>query len=447
MASQIVIRGNGVVLHLAGSGLPHDGSIDGWEDQATSPYRLSMNEATGNVWTPTIATPLPYGRGYTRYGEVQEVVGVQGYADSHDNAVTLIHRLRQFLGYTGTAPILQVQPDGATDPVYFTLGDVVVQELPQFINEEAGNFVVRFAVSWTRSPFAGRLATWDTLANATQIKNTGAATLGVGPDNVVAMTSFVGDMVTEGQPLNVTVDNAGYTAWAAPIETLILATVIDTTSTYVTNTSSLSTTSVAGELKATITGIPSSPLLTRADVKGRIMARTTGGGASLEIQARVALGNTDPFHVGPWVQAVGDVYLDLGPVESPLYDLTVSGSPTLQITIYARSLSGASTGGAMVSVQWLNCLTFGKSSAMTASRFVLETFVARAARPALPMPARIRSSTSSAAFGVWRGEAPRFTSSGSNAQLFVAWSGAATEQADVTITHAPLWRSFAGEDA
>jgi len=455
-----ILGGDDGILYLTGAGPTWNGGAgDVWQSQAASPFRLSMNETTGGIWTPTAPPRVevydggpPFRIGAARrargYGNVTEQVGVHIKATTHDRATRLLQELRWKLagGLTCREPILVIQPDGATHPTYHTILSATVQELPSFINQEARGDLLRAIITWTLAPFGG-FTTPDPVVSAASVGNVGTGS----PSNVLAFSSFIaGDLIYDGEPLNITVDGTG-TGWSAPASRLMIAVVPQTNGrVYTANTSSLVTSSTVGALLATISSIPATQLYTNPGLRGRVLCRITSAGSNLEVQARVAIAGGDAFHQTPWVRANPGtstaVMVDLGPIPHPLYNLPYTGSPTLTIYIHARSTNGSATAGSLAYVEWLSAYSVGETPSFIMAPVTIETFVAQTGRPCLPIPARVRTDRQ---FLPWRGRPPMLIA---NSYLYFMWRGSTgggnghitSEQALVTVTHAPLYETLRG---
>lgn len=467
-----IIDADGVSIYLSGrGGQVYTGTDTPWTAQSTTPFKLANNDKTGNVWTPSAPPPIVIERGappfrvgadpvVRGYGNVDEPIGFQGYATTHDAMVGLLRLLRRALGsaLTSRPAILAVQPDGASQPAYFEILSAWVQEqADSTMGGEArsaaqlaagARAVLRGVIQIRRTPFAGRLGGGETVINGVTVANTGTG----GTANTASMgTSGSGDQTTAGGPLNVTVDSSGL-PWASQTADLFLATVASRA--YTANTTNLAGVSntTTGVNVTTISGVNVANFLTTRGLTGRVMLRATGVNTHLEVQVRCALTNGDVFFVSPWVRASGSgsvsVLLDMGRVPVPIYRLGLAGTPTLDIQVWVRSATGTNTAGTLGYVEWLACYTFGGVLSFTMpNQLYLESFVSRSGLPALPHP-RPRAYTSSLRDVLaWRGRPPIYLP---GAALYAAWRTPAsnahvtTEQAIITATHAPLYHTLRG---
>lgn len=465
MPSSIFITdADGTTYHLAGTGASYTGSGSPWTSQATSPYQLSMNDRTP-VWTPTAAPPLvaldggpPFrigadlaGRGL---GPVEEAVGLQMYASSHDNAVALLRLLRRALNTaTLTRPcILGVQPDGASQTVYYEILSATVQETTDFINQEAavGTKILRATITWVRSPLGGRLSSGETLINGVTIANTGTGS----PDNVEALgSSGTGEYYPEGGPLNIRITPSA----GSPIGEIFLATVASRA--YTDTSDSMATSSTSGVATGGAT-LSAATFVTTRGVRGRIMLRVTNASDTLEVQAIVSgASGTGPIYTSPWVRASPSgsgtsVLLDMGGFQPRyLYQEGQASTTNLSLTVRSRSTTGAATTGTLDYIEYLVYYTFcsvTRSTGASSYTTVVEQFYERSGRPAIPRP--IIAYTHNAGNFEFvervRGRAPIYLPS---ASLYAAWRGTVTQNihttsqtATLTATHAPLFYTLRG---
>lgn len=453
MPSSIFITdADGTTYHLAGTGASYTGSGSPWTSQATSPYQLSMNDRTP-VWTPTAAPPLVAldGRGL---GPVEEAVGLQMYASSHDNAVALLRLLRRALNTaTLTRPcILGVQPDGASQTVYYEILSATVQETTDFINQEAavGTKILRATITWVRSPLGGRLSSGETLINGVSVSNTGTGS----PDNVESLgSSGTGEHYPEGGPLNVRITPSA----GSPLGEIFLSTVASRTFTDTNN--SLVTSSTTG---TTITtgSISAATFVTTRGVRGRLLFRITNASSTLEVRTVVSgSSSTNPLYTSPWVRASPsgsgvNVLLDMGGfLPRYLWQEGQASTTNLTFSVEARSTTGAATTGVLDYWEYLVYYTFcavTRSSGASNLTTVVEQFYERSGRPAIPRPLTAYTHTSGTFEFVERvrGRPPIYLPS---ASLYVAWRGTVTQNehttsqtATLTATHAPLFYTLRG---
>ena len=268
MAENTRLISGGVNYYLNGR-TKYTGSGTPWTAQATTPFLLSMNEETP-TWTsapaPTVpilggGPPFRLGRSLITksYDTVTEQVGLQMYASTLDNAIVLLRMIRQVLNTAqfDSPCILAYQPDTATNATYHEILYADVAETPSFLYEHpSGVRVFRAIVTWVRSiGFAGALTT---LINAATIQNRSSGS----PDNVESLGTPVGDLIYEGQPLNLLLDPS------AVVNRVYLATVYERVNTSVTNSQTTPTVANFTGAAATVTNARN-----RSGLKLRILAR------------------------------------------------------------------------------------------------------------------------------------------------------------------------------
>lgn len=465
MASSItLIDHDGTTIHLAGTGTSYTGSGSPWTSQATSPYQLSMNDRTP-VWTPTAAPPMvaldggpPFRIGadlaMRGVGPVEETVGVQMYASSHDNAASLLRLLRRALNTAAlTRPcILGIQPDGASQMVYHEILSATVQETTDFINEEASvsTKLLRATITWVRSPLGGRLSSGETLINGVTISNTGTGT----PDNMESLgSSGTGEFYNEGGPLNIRITPSA----GSPNGEIFLATVASRTFTDTNN--SLVTSSTTGASITTGTAAAATFVTTRG-VRGRLLFRITNASSNLEVRTVVSgASSTNPIYTSPWIRASPsgggvNVLLDMGGF-APRYFYQEGQATTtdLSFSVQARSRDGSATTGVLDYHEYLVYYTFcavTRSTGATSYTTVIEQFYERSGRPAIPRPL-IAYTHNAATFQFVervRGRPPIYIP---GASLYAAWRSLITvnehttsQTATLTATHAPLFHTLRG---
>lgn len=480
MASNIwLIAADGVntVYFLSGLTGKYTGSGTPWTTQANSPFVLANNDATGNVWTAQAAqTQAIYGGGppyrigasliAKGWGNVTETVGLQIRATTHDNAVFLLRRLRQVLNTAlFTLPCrLAVQPDGATNVAYYEIYHADVQELPNYIWEKANNlFTLRVAVTWTRSAFGGLLTTAETAISAQTFANTGTGT----PDNVVGYNTMSGDLIHEGQPLNVVFAPANVAGRS--LARLYLASYFSRTYSTVAG-APFSTSSTTGVTFYTHTNWNATSVLTNRGIKPRQVLRCSSAPSSnLQLRIRMFFAAASlgvPFYTGPWFTPLASSwYVDCGTFPTDVIrrskDLT---SQSIIFQLQGRSTNGSS---ASISPTYLEQLLYydwcrldqGTAGLLTTdgtNYLLVDQFAEQSQAALLPHYPGLALSvlTTTPADEVWtvRGTLPRYYE---GAGLYAAWQDqnsttpadlehTTTRQATVTVTHAPLYRTLRG---
>src|SRR5262249_27246940 len=94
---------------------------------------------------------------------------------------------------------LIVTPQGATNIMYAEIYSATVQEDVTWLNPTGGFGEFHATITWTRSPFFGMVSAGETLLNGVTFTNTGT---GVN-NNTQAFATGSGDLIYEGQPLNI----------------------------------------------------------------------------------------------------------------------------------------------------------------------------------------------------------------------------------------------------
>lgn len=243
--NSVSIISGGTTYFLSGSTkTAYTGSGTPWTAENTSPYRLSLNDATP-IWVPQAASAAmqytggpPFRLGaapvYRGYDNLTESVGVHMYATSADNAIFLLRQLRQILNTAlfTYPPLLAVQ--SGTNTTYYEIYSADVQETSGYLVE--GNSTAQFmraTITWVRSPLGGS-ASLTTAINAQTFTNNNSA----GGANLTLGT-ITGDLANEGQPLNITITPAAAKIyWQAYLATIASTAYTATASTLTTTSSS-----------------------------------------------------------------------------------------------------------------------------------------------------------------------------------------------------------------
>jgi hypothetical protein len=468
MPNQSRLISGGTTYYLEG-GSEYTGSGTPWTVVTTSPYEIAMNDVAGANWTPQAALRQevygggpPFGDGqtliYNSYGNVTETVVIQCRATSHDNAVFLLRQLRQILNTAlfSTPCQLAVQPNGATNAVYFEIYGADVQEHPGFVNEEAANVaagsaLVRAVVTWRRSAHGGYLSAGETLINAGSFKNTGTGS----PDNVEAFSAGVGEMITEGGPLNIkflptTASSDPATIYLASISSRV----------YQAFTGSSTTTSTTFVSIGSPSAFTATSLLTSRGLKVRAIGRFSAMSANAEIRLQYGTAAYVLQTTRGVVPGVGTATLvDFGVLLLPSqYLASVTAADDIAMAMYVRSIDGSAVAVTCGYVEVLLYYDFcqisvaGNQNMTVASNEYLyvDSYVSKTNYPALPRPiprARIYSSADVMNYVCEiRGSVPRYYS---GASLYAAWVNISdlhttTWAATISAFHAPLFKTLRG---
>jgi hypothetical protein len=369
---------------------------------------------------------------------VTETVGIQLRATSHDNAVFLLRYLRQVLSRAvfDVPCMLVVQPDGATNNVYYQIYHADVQETPDYLKEaRSGAYIFRAAITWTRSPFGSTTGTGLIAINAGSFANLGTGS----PDNVEAFASLAGDLIYEGQPTNISVDPA-----AAAV--ICLASVHNRT--YSTTESGNKTTSSTTGATATMNTPAVDIVASNNALRGRCLMRLTNSTTSnsqLRVEMRVTSSGALLF-AGPWCTPTSGIatVVDCGGVPLDAIRSASGALSTIQLSIGYRSTNGASTTVGLASNDWLLYYDFCRVDATIAvgTRLDLNCLPGVGDRPNISSGVPVALVTSGGTLidrGLCRGTAPHVRQ---GASLYVAWlqSGdvhSSADTASVTVRYGP----------
>lgn len=452
-----IISGGSTYYLVNSSGSPTaGGSATG---ASTTPYSIQAAD-----WTLTAAPrqtiyaggpPFRVGSSplYSGYGNVTETLGIGIMASSANNMAELIRQLRRILNTAlyDTPAVLYWLPTGATSPTYFEIYSADVQEVGDWNNPAAGFTQALVNVTIMRG-IGGRLSSGETLLNAVTFNNTGTG----GTDNLASLgSSGAGDLVNDGQPLNVQITPASGSVWA----TFYAASV--TARDYVTSGVAGTFTGLAGGGVVTTTGLASATTPyppSTGPSQLRVLLRGTGS-SNAQVRAVLAIGTSTTTVPGPWVTMPANTLVyDLGAFSLAYIRATrgISASTTtVNVAIQARSLDGSTTSVTVTYAELLTCYTFasvvftGGVSAPASSVYVVGSFPEVTNRVAVPHAyARGELISSTGNFldlGIVRGTAPRYYP---GASLYLAWQTATAHStsatATITATQAPLYQTLRG---
>lgn len=460
MANNVRLIYDGTNYYISGGGssqTAYTGSGTPWTSQSTTPYEIAMNDVMGERYTPQAPEPLAvYGGGapfsigqhlaYKGYGNVTETIPIQMVATSHDSAVFLLQQLRRILSTAlfSVPCILAVQPNGATNIVYYNIYHATVQEDPRFLNEEAGLNRIRALITWTRSAFGGLATTAETVLSSASYGNTGTGS----PDNVVAYSTGSGDLIYEGQPLNLQIA-------ASDISKLYLSSIYERTYTT-TGTSTPSTSSTTFVDGASITSIDVANAMTRRGLKCRILMQLTSPASNVEVRIVVRIGGSiqtgtlytsgaiAPGTTTPQIVDFGGFSLDA------IRD-TNTANAQIDVKLQIRSTNGSSASVTLTFTEILLYYNFFVVSTTDATDTKVVTFVERAGMACLPLatPTAFRWSTASSIASdlyTFRGTPPRYYSGASlwAAKVRAAGTRVTGDTFTITATHAPLYHTLRG---
>lgn len=487
MASSIALIQGGTTYHLANNArTAWNGTGSPWTAQSTTPFRIEHTSQAPH-WTKQSAAIMPIFRGSPPfrlgralaakgYDNVTEQLRILCAASSHDNGVALLKLLRRVLNAAYEVPtLLMVQPDTASQAVYYEVIYADVQEDPAFIGEERKHNQVRAAVTWVLTPFGGRLSSGEIALASTTVNNTGTGS----PNNLKTYAvGLSGDHTHDGlQPCNVTmtVTSTGTGAGSYILFTY-LATVRSRTysatgaATYTPGDS----VSVWPFFNVTYTV---SDLLTYRGLTPRFLLRLSSMPSAMEIRIRVILGDgtlaassATEVYISEWIKAetAADLsgagpwatLLEFGTWPVDMIHPGIGGG-TPKVTIYVEG-RGTTSSCTVSYSELLLCYTFAKIEAYydtgisfgswkASDKYLLvEGFTQQSGMACLPVqPASaqaVNQSNNTALDTLFvRGELPKYIS---GASLYVAWHGetghATNAAATLVVTQAPLYTTLRG---
>lgn len=456
----VYLISGGTNYYLSGSTkTAYTGSGTPWTAENTTPYRLSLNDESP-IWVPTQVPAVtvfgggpPFRNGqspiYRSFPNHTESIGIQMYANSADNAAALLRQLRQILNTAlfSVPCILAIQT--GTNTAYYEIYSADVVETTGYLTQgSTSDNLIRATITWTRSFAGGRLSTGETLLNAVSFGNTGTGS----PDNKEAYSTGAGDLIYDGQPLNIAITK-GSTINATKY---YMASV--KSSTYTADGSSYSTT-LDGDVKASIT-FSGADFASNVALKPRVMLRVASATSNLRIRFNVAYSTSvvNTFADSAWVypndSGSGTTLMDMGTFEPGFLRRTHGGTGSLVIRVIYSSTDGGSASATLSYVELLSYYTFcaitTNTSVTSTQGQYLDNFMERSGRAALPLdyPISYGAVASTGAIlgnNTIRGTPPKYYS---GASLYLGWmvGGAHTtsETFTVSATHAPLYHTLRG---
>lgn len=468
-----IINGSTTYYLVNSSGSPTVGG--GPTSAASTPY--SLNAA---AWTQTAAPrrtiytggpPFAVGsrpllRGWGNVTETVEI-GVAG-ADA-DNVALRIRQLRQLLNsaLVSAPALLYWQPHGASNPVYFEIYSADVQETGDWQNPAAGFTSALCRVTWTRSAFGGRLS-----SGQTAISGSSFGSSGIGSSSFIP--GMYGDLIYEGQPLNVSAaESSGTTGrrlFAATLGRSANSSTTGAGAKTTSSTSGLQIAQVSGGGAATFANV--SEVLSGQALTVRIVVSlgvtASANNAEIRYEIRASSPGNPTLYQSPWLAArpsgatwATTVLYDLGGYNpAALADYNSTGA-NLDYRLYLRSTDGASTTVTYNASYWLLPWTWciadiDYTGGGADSR--LNSFTERSGFAALPLRRPIAGSVASGTInsgGLLRGSPPIYISGG---VLWLAWGLSDTlgqgylvtpgtgGTLTVTATQAPLYTTLRGAE-
>lgn len=438
--------------------------------EATTPWVVLNTD-----WTPVAAVPVsvwsggpPFTPGrrlaYQSYDDVTERVPLMLDATSHDDAANEVQVLRQLIGQvTAVAPlILEIKPSGSTNSMYAEVKAASLQETPDLlIAPVAGALRLHVALTWVRTPFFGTISSGETLLNAVAYTNTGTGT----PDNIAAYSAGSGDLIAQGQPLNIQFDPPTNEVVAGLYLASVASAIYDATGAGAKSSSS--------SLQMASISVDCSALMANVGLKCRVLIRIDAVSANARLRVIITSATNGPIFASnryPYVDPPGlnNDLVDMGSFDlSWLRRARGMTAPSLLFQPYLYSSDGANATCTYSYVEILFYYDFcvvdltdpqnGGVHTFGANEVALiDAFAEQTNYPCLPHPSpqALILDTSSAdpiIVGAIRGAAPSYYT---GASLWAAWwsgteigrSHDMTDTAAFTATHAPLWLTFRGAD-
>jgi hypothetical protein len=358
--------------------VPWNGTIANFSTSTTTPFRLAMNDVTGERYAPRAPeTTLsvsggafgPYQPLAIQRSTVTETIPLQIVGQTRalaQEAASILHRVLQSATVDGPA-LLFIEPESGDGTVVWRVFRGAVQETAQTFNEEASQKTYRVQLLIERDA-VGVNGTIEQLFNSTTFTN------GIGQAFPATLN---GEYATVGQPLSLILDGTWLSS--AALKTLLIG--IAKSEAVATGSSSAVTSSTSGVLisgaTASLTVAEIGPALFRA------LVTVTGPSANLQIRAELRYGNSTGqiLYQSPWLStgSVGTQLVDCGGVA---IDLPTRGAlfagKTMACLVYARSSNGSATTGNVTRTVILNLATWSKlitvQSTGTADTVELESF-------------------------------------------------------------------------
>jgi hypothetical protein len=415
-------------------------------------------------WTPTPAERslvwqggAPLGSAvalsYASYAPiVEEEVPIGLAGTSSNNAWWALQQLkRQLRAASRLAPIAwRFRPTGALLDTYAEVyGGDVVEAAREGVGPMEGGWQIEATIKLARSGFFGS-ASLETLISAASAGNRGSGS----PSNLIALATLSqGDLVNEGQPLNLQIAKPASQAAA----TLYLATAHSRTAQTIA--SAKTTTSTTGTAFTSGSAIDVSAMRTRPGLAVRAFARlttlTNPTKAQLQLTLQSPGGGT--LWTGAWITLGSNTSAQLVDLLGTTLDaVRIPGSGALQVVPVAtiRSTDGTSVTATLSTIDVVLAYTAGYLDG-GAGLAAGQSYLVHAAQNFngggwLPLPAPIASVVDGTGQLVRRvavrGDAPLAIS---GASLYIAWidsGGAHTDTDTTTITaqQAPLYHTLRG---
>lgn len=360
----------------------YTGSGTPWTVQSTTPFKLRME----GIWAPKAAepdrsyAPAPAGGGAlavnaVSYALIEETIPIAIQGTTPAARATALRALRRALaiGLNRRAVILAFEVNDVSSgmsPVYFEVLHADVQTDARTLTGEFqqtatadGRRSLWATITLTRRPLGGILQgtdTPETVANAAALSN-------VQGGNTVLITPSRGDLINDGQPLNLTITPAaGVTALRYYLAT-IAGNEVDTTGWGSTALSS----SFASLGVATFSGSNLATLLTQYPVTARLFVRLSAISSSAGLRCLLSLAGGSTYHTVDLSGNVGTVngtLFDCGDIPIPIAPGPgIAGNPDLRVDVRAAGSGNATVGYVEIILYYDYCVIPGASTSSTVS--------------------------------------------------------------------------------
>jgi len=463
MASDYRIISGGTTIYLNNSnGVPTSGGAA--TAVGTTPWMLRSPEWTLHASVPeTLFTGgPPFRNGSSPVSAaspvVTETIPLILNGGNHDTLVARLQQLRQLANTALTfAPaVLYAQPSGATSPVYFEILAASAQERAADSGESPGEgaTLIHVDLTITRSVHGGAASLANLFTNSTFTNN--------GSGNLTSLGALTGDLVNEGQPLNLKID--GPAASTTNVDTLWIAAAHSRVKTTHTTTVGTTTTSTFAH---STTAINATPLLTNAGVNLAVFVRfssvTAGNKALFALQLALHDSGKNVAPITPWMPmpvTSGTTMMLAGVFPLSGQRIPIASALSLDVYFWVKSIDGTSVGYtvdysesvfaytvAVIPKNGLSAHTYGNGGDLL---YITE---AQNLNGSAWLPLTPPSVYVAALAGVnpsfvlaARGQLPLAFS---GASLWAAWIGASgshttTDTLRITANHAPLYQSLRG---
>lgn len=457
MALSVQVTGGGTTLFLNNSS--GAATVGGAATAAaTSPFLLIDDSWTVQAPRPQVlwSGGPPLGNGSLpvtqSYDNVTESFAVVLVGSSADNTAARKQQLEYTLNTALFAMpcMLGVQPSGATSMMYAEIYSAVVQPTTNaLVNPVRGSSTITLQITITRSPFWTRASEQTLLTAQTYTDYNNGSGL-----NTRTLGSLSGDMIYEGQPLNVSM--SGGDLATVGIKNIWMATKKATNS-YAPRADAINTSSTTG---VNVGGSVTALAATEMGVKQRITARVASPTANLQLRAVATYGlsSNAPLYTGPWVTggSTTNAFYDLGGVSLPpsVRRLAPDGNVDVVVVIQARSTTGGAATGTLSWVEVIDYYTWAKLTTTSLpistpnSVYSYNLVNAASALVIVNPPVATSGLASGSGFGQNVAVRGRLPVALSGAQLWLCWDAAGVHTnantIAVTAAQAPLYRTLRG---